>query len=428
MNEQMGVKRIPVVLGALVALASACSSSEPSKSDPADAGTSSGVDPGSCPAPYAECDGKPETVCEARLTDDIANCGACKKTCSAPAAHQVAACVAGACAPFTCEAGYVDCDHDASNGCEEPLATCGVTTLVASLSGPMGRGVDEGFVYYGSRGTAPAFADGILYKVPKNGGAPVVLATGLNLPLNLTLDDQRVYWSNGGTETALGTIAAIAKTGGAVTTLSGPLVRPGNPVLSGDRIFWTTREQPTGRILSAHKDGSDAAPTEIATGLANPSDLEVAGNTLVWATQGHDPAGKDALVERANLDGTGRTSLAKAIAAPSYQLGIAVDAVFVGSFVEGNVRRIPFDLSAPTILGSGLGQPHELIVDANTVFASTGSGHRILALAAGGVAPVIIADGQTFPSYMTMDADYVYWTDGPLTGSATVRKAKKPGK
>jgi outer membrane protein assembly factor BamB len=293
----------------------------------------------------------------------------------------------------------------------------------------MGLGVDDSYVYYGSKGTPPAYTDGILYKVLKNGGSPAVLATGLNRPLNLTLDDQRVYWSNGGhTDMADGTLVSIAKTGGAITTIAASIVRPGNPVLAGDRIFWTTREQPTGRVLSAKKDGTDAAPTEIATGLANPSDLEVAGTTLVWATQGQEPDGKDALVERASFDGTGRMPLAKGIASPSYQLGITADAVFVGSFVEGNVRRLPFDLSGPTIIGSALGQPQELVADGANVFAATGPGHRIVALPANGGTAVVVADGQIFPSYIAMDADYIYWTDGPLDGAATIRKAKKPAK
>jgi hypothetical protein len=416
-----------LALGTLFSVVAACSGDERE-----DAGPGAGApipDPAACPAPYVDCDGNPSTICETRVDDDVANCGACGSACPAPGAHQVASCSAGACGALTCEGGYIDCDHDPTNGCEEPIATCGVTTLVTNLTAPWGLGVDDGFVYYGSRGTPPLYADGILYRVPKNGGTPVVLATGLNVPLNLTLDDARVYWSGGNGDKVDGALSSVAKTGGATTiVIAGPLMRPGNPVIAGDRIFFTVREQPLGRILSAHKDGSDASPTEVATGLANATDLEVAGTTLVWATDGKDPAGKDALVERANFDGTERVQLAKALAGPTYQLGVAPDAVFVGSFVDGTVRRVPFDLSGPTIFATGLVKPYEVIADGDTVYASTGPGHRVVALGAGAAASVVVAAGQTHPTYMAMDADYIYWLDGLLDAAATLRKAKKPGK
>src|SRR5689334_21508443 len=100
----------------------------------------------------------------------------------------------GGCA-VDCDPGFVNYEHDPANGCEAPLASCGVTTLVADLAAPIGLQVDDGWVYYGSRGTEPDFHDGFVAKVPKGGGAPVVLATGLNLPLNMVIDATHLYWS-----------------------------------------------------------------------------------------------------------------------------------------------------------------------------------------------------------------------------------------
>jgi len=416
-----------IALALVLACAPACKGSTVGETA-ADAGASSIGEPVRCPAPYADCDGNPSTICETRLDDDVAHCGGCGVACPAPGAHQVAICAASACT-VACDAAFADCDHDPSNGCEEPLVSCGVTTIVPNLPAPMGLAVDESFVYYGTKGSPPDYLDGVLYKAPKNGGAPVVLATKQNVPLNLTVDDTRVYWTNGGHVTMSdGTVVSIAKSGGAPTVIAGPMMRPGNPVIVGDRIFWTARGDAGGRVLSAHKDGSDAEPTVVASNIGPASDLEVAGTTLVWASSGLAPDQSDALVERANLDGSSRVTLAKGIASPSYQLGVAADALFVGSFVDRAVRRVPFDLSGPVVVATSLGQPHELIVDGDVVFVSTSVAHRVVALPVKGGSPVVVADGQLFPSYMAMDADYIYWTDGPLSGAAAVRKARKPGR
>jgi hypothetical protein len=74
---------------------------------------------GDCVDGFADCDGKVATGCEASVAADPLNCGKCGAKCSS--VHGTATCVASTCS-VTCDLGYADCDHDASNGCETDLA------------------------------------------------------------------------------------------------------------------------------------------------------------------------------------------------------------------------------------------------------------------------------------------------------------------
>jgi len=59
-------------------------------------------------------------ACVSTMTD-LAHCGGCGRAC-APA-HATAMCAAGACRVASCDAGYVDCDGEAANGCESAPAS-----------------------------------------------------------------------------------------------------------------------------------------------------------------------------------------------------------------------------------------------------------------------------------------------------------------
>ena len=85
-----------------------------------------------CDALFADCDGDPANGCEARL-DTAADCGSCGATC-APA-NATPACVSGGCAIGVCNTGWADCDAISSNGCETSLFTiesCGACGTICA--------------------------------------------------------------------------------------------------------------------------------------------------------------------------------------------------------------------------------------------------------------------------------------------------------
>lgn len=74
----------------------------------------------SCLSGFADCDGKYSNGCEARLTTDSSNCGACNNICNST--NGTASCANGLCS-ITCTAGFGNCDTLVSNGCEINLGT-----------------------------------------------------------------------------------------------------------------------------------------------------------------------------------------------------------------------------------------------------------------------------------------------------------------
>jgi hypothetical protein len=87
-----------------------------------------GCDPG-----YSDCDGLVENGCEARLSTDLKNCGACSAACSAE--NGQARCEAGEC-QITCQTGFKDCNNDPrSDGCE--------TDITSSVNDCGGCGEDD---------------------------------------------------------------------------------------------------------------------------------------------------------------------------------------------------------------------------------------------------------------------------------------------
>ncbi|MEZ4410380.1 MAG: fibrinogen-like YCDxxxxGGGW domain-containing protein [Polyangiales bacterium] len=91
---------------------------------------------GTCNAGFADCDTTASNGCEVNTTSDAMNCGACGTVC-APRANASVRCEASACA-FTCDAGYADCDGDATNGCEVNLNAdpthCGSCTNACAVA------------------------------------------------------------------------------------------------------------------------------------------------------------------------------------------------------------------------------------------------------------------------------------------------------
>jgi hypothetical protein len=70
-----------------------------------------------CNAPYLDCNGDPSDGCETNGANDLQNCGSCKNVCPTPT-NGNAACAAGTCIVSSCNAPYLTCKAGPINSCE----------------------------------------------------------------------------------------------------------------------------------------------------------------------------------------------------------------------------------------------------------------------------------------------------------------------
>lgn len=106
------------------------------------------------------------------------------------------------------------------------------------VAAPGGIAVDADFVYYGAKGSPPDYFDGVLYKIPKSGGVPTPLATGLNHIIKIRADGNRVYWANGGhVDLPDGSVASVSNNGGPITIIASGLLRPYRAA-DAEYVYW----------------------------------------------------------------------------------------------------------------------------------------------------------------------------------------------
>ena len=93
-----------------------------------------------CNAGFSDCNGVAGDGCETNISADPNNCGACGRVCGLP--NATARCVGGVCTIATCNAGYADCNGNASDGCEINLMSdvrnCGACGNVCSFANASG--------------------------------------------------------------------------------------------------------------------------------------------------------------------------------------------------------------------------------------------------------------------------------------------------
>ncbi len=134
----------------------------------------------SCTSGFANCNNQASDGCEVNLQNNVNNCGACGISGAGLPNVASVSCVAGAIYINSCNAGFADCDGNASNGCEVNLATninhCGLCSISgAGLPNVASASCVAGVIVINSCNAGFANCDGIA-----SNGCEVNLATNGN--------------------------------------------------------------------------------------------------------------------------------------------------------------------------------------------------------------------------------------------------------
>lgn len=81
--------------------------------------------------------------------------------------------------------------------------------------------------------------DDAVMKVPVDGGAPIVLASGQHIPGGIAVDTANVYWTNGW---SVGDVMKIPLDGGTPTSLASGQIAPGKIAVDATSVYWTTND------------------------------------------------------------------------------------------------------------------------------------------------------------------------------------------
>jgi len=270
-----------------------------------------------------------------------------------------------------------------------------VVTLASGLEGPNLLAVDDANVYWTNVAVGSAMQS--LEQAPKSGGAPITLASGLE-SMSIAVDSTSVYWTNcnpvrnsDGSVINNGSVMKVPIGGGSLTTLFSDLSCPGNIAVDTTNVYWTElldgsssygSPPPSCQIMKVSLDGGD--PIVLVTGPCGQG-LAVDGTNVYWAD--------GPLLMKISVDGGEQTTLASwsynvdMVAVDSESLywtdGASIAKVSIGGGVPVTLASMPNNTEF-----SGLPMYHvaAIVLDSTSIYWTV-DGSTFGGSAAGSAAP-----------------------------------------
>jgi hypothetical protein len=232
-----------------------------------------------------------------------------------------------------------------------------------------------------------------ILSLPVTGGTPTTVANNLRGARTVATDGANVYWGYQD-----GTILEKRIVGGPDVTLATGLPNPIRMAVDATDLYVLGDSGASLWKVSL----ANGARTTLAPITDRPYALALDATNVYWA-------GVGALKQ---LPKTGGAPVTLAVGEPS---GVAVDAttVYFTDFQAGTVAAVPIGGGAAVTLVSGLRYPSAVAVDATNVYFvnSSPTDVSLMKVPIGGGAAVVMAVGLTgAPSYVGIDASYVYWS------------------
>jgi hypothetical protein len=312
--------------------------------------------------------------------------------------------------------------------------------VLASEQSPGFIAVDRANVYWTN---ALCDGGGSVMKVPIDGGAPVVLASGQDCPLGIAVDDTSVYWTN---NIAGGSVMKAPIAGGPPTVLVPAQHYPSGIAVDATDVYWTTGDvfmitpsgipATDGTVQRVPRNGG--AATVLVSGLAQPSAIAVNATDVFFT------ASVNEIIEKVPLGGGAPVTLAS-VGLGNSPGAIALDGMNVYTplspvdFDGCHPARIPLDGGPAVLLGTSDTEACDVTIrsiatdgvrvyypleegDGDGAVVDLGTSGFIKSVPVTDGVPVTLAAHQAFPDAIAIDATSVYWADG---FDGTIRKTAK---
>jgi hypothetical protein len=289
------------------------------------------------------------------------------------------------------------------------------TTLAGSEDYPLGLDSDGVYVYYTAGGNSANVLEsgnqGLVFRVPIDGGESEVLTPPMFDPKGLAVNDTHVYWANGGygvdeTGSTGATIMRVAKSGGTPETVS-EAVYPIALALDDDAVYWSDAD--LDQIVMRPLEGT--SNTVLAESQRTVKYLALDSTSVYWTNE----TGEVVKVAKA---GGPPTVLASGQSQP---LGIAVDAtrVYWAAAGDGWIRSVPLSggavqnvREAEYPIAVSLQDGYLIYTNAPGALTTTSDTGQVLRVPLDGGTAELLADRQELPwNITTIGAKDVLWAD-----------------
>ena len=320
-----------------------------------------------------------------------------------------------------------------------PAAGETLVALACSQASPSGIAVHKGVVYW-----TDYTAAGTVMSEPAAGGPITTIAINQDWPYAIAADDNNVYWTNydgqyapGGGSGTSGTVMKMALTGGGTpialaTSLQGPTA------LAIDQTNVYFAQAVGGTIKSVPIASTGSGPVTVLATLQTPYGIAVQNYVVYWTnylgTTGANGNGSASVMSVSN-SGTGTPATLTTATNASGAYGIAVNATTIFFTAQNNtgnateVESLPLSGGNPTVLASGQLQATGIAVDGTNIYwtdwdPNVGTVSSMPLPTASGPGPItVLAQNSDEALRIAVDAQGIYYT---ATGGGRVWRLTPP--